>query len=100
MHFFFFFFFFAVVWCLIIQRCLFADVPPASPTRFLAGAVVLAAEKKVTSKLLEPSARSEKMYKVDDHVAVAVAGITADANILINYARRAAQVPTSFWVPM
>jgi len=53
--------------------------------------VVLAAEKKVTSKLLEPSARSEKMYKVDDHVAVAVAGITADANILINYARRAAQ---------
>merc|ERR1711991_780990 len=50
-----------------------------------------AAEKKVTSKLLEPSARSEKMYKVDDHVAVAVAGITADANILINYARRAAQ---------
>mmetsp|Transcript_11643 Transcript_11643/g.19179 ORF Transcript_11643/g.19179 Transcript_11643/m.19179 type:complete len:188 (+) Transcript_11643:395-958(+) len=31
------------------------------------------------------------MYKIDDHVAVAVAGITADANILINYARLAAQ---------
>lgn len=31
------------------------------------------------------------MYKVDDHLACAVAGITADANILINYARLAAQ---------
>lgn len=31
------------------------------------------------------------MYKVDEHVACAVAGITADANILINYARQAAQ---------
>lgn len=31
------------------------------------------------------------MYMVDDHVAVAVAGITADANILINQARLHAQ---------
>ena len=53
--------------------------------------VVLAAEKKLTSKLLEPSKSSEKMYMVDDHVAVAVAGITADANILINQARLHAQ---------
>lgn len=53
--------------------------------------VVLAAEKKITSKLLEPSKNSEKMYMVDEHVACAVAGITADANILINYARQAAQ---------
>lgn len=29
--------------------------------------------------------------QVDDHLACAVAGITADANILINYARLAAQ---------
>ena len=43
------------------------------------------------SKLLEPSKSSEKMYMVDDHVAVAVAGITADANILINQARLHAQ---------
>ena len=28
--------------------------------------------------------RREKMYKIDDHVACAVAGITSDANILIN----------------
>ncbi|KAL0706824.1 hypothetical protein Bca4012_073250 [Brassica carinata] len=32
-------------------------------------------EKKVTSKLLQTSTYSEKMYKIDDHVACAVAGI-------------------------
>jgi len=53
--------------------------------------IVLAAEKKVTSKLLEPSKSSEKMYKIDEHVSCAVAGITADANILINQARLHAQ---------
>lgn len=31
------------------------------------------------------------MYKVDSHIAVAVAGITADANILVDHARLAAQ---------
>jgi len=56
--------------------------------------VVLAAEKKITSKLLDTKAvgvRREKMYKLDDHIACAVAGITADANILINSCRLAAQ---------
>jgi len=53
--------------------------------------VVLAAEKKITSKLLETGLSSEKMYKVDTHCSCAVAGITADANILINYARLSAQ---------
>lgn len=53
--------------------------------------IVIAAEKKLTSTLLEPSKSSEKMYMVDDHVAVAVAGITADANILVNQARLHAQ---------
>jgi len=53
--------------------------------------VVLAAEKRITSKLLDIRRLTEKMYKIDDHVACAVAGITADANILINYARLAAQ---------
>ncbi|PHT87045.1 Proteasome subunit alpha type-4 [Capsicum annuum] len=41
--------------------------------------VVLVGEK-ITSTL------SEKMYKIDDHVACAVAGIMSDANILINTA--------------
>jgi 20S proteasome subunit alpha 3 len=53
--------------------------------------VVLAAEKKITSKLLDPGKRSEKMYRIDDHIACAVAGITADANILLNYSRLCAQ---------
>eukprot|EP01117_Protostelium_nocturnum_P020681 TRINITY_DN9427_c0_g1_i1.p1 TRINITY_DN9427_c0_g1~~TRINITY_DN9427_c0_g1_i1.p1 ORF type:complete len:252 (+),score=55.10 TRINITY_DN9427_c0_g1_i1:89-844(+) len=53
--------------------------------------IILAAEKKQTSKLLEPSISSEKMYKIDDHIACAVAGITSDANILINNARVKAQ---------
>jgi 20S proteasome subunit alpha 3 len=53
--------------------------------------IVLAAEKKISSKLLEPKTSSEKMYRLDQHMACAVAGITADANILINYARTSAQ---------
>jgi len=53
--------------------------------------VVLAAEKIVTSKLLEVEKTSEKMYKVDDKISCAVAGIRADANILINRARLIAQ---------
>lgn len=56
--------------------------------------VVLIAEKKITSKLLDTHAvgvRREKMYKLDDHIACAVAGITADANILINLCRLNAQ---------
>merc|ERR1711966_71050 len=53
--------------------------------------VVLAAEKKTTSKLLESDKTSEKMYMIDNHIACAVAGIRADANILINNARMTAQ---------
>eukprot|EP01130_Rhizamoeba_saxonica_P000935 TRINITY_DN10817_c0_g1_i1.p1 TRINITY_DN10817_c0_g1~~TRINITY_DN10817_c0_g1_i1.p1 ORF type:complete len:247 (-),score=64.29 TRINITY_DN10817_c0_g1_i1:33-773(-) len=50
--------------------------------------IVLAAAKMVTSKLLEQKGTSEKMYIIDDHLCSAVAGITADANILVDYARR------------
>ncbi|XP_047976983.1 proteasome subunit alpha type-4-like isoform X1 [Salvia hispanica] len=53
--------------------------------------VVLVGEKKVISKLLETSTSVEKMYKIDDHVACAVAGIMSDANILVNTARLQAQ---------
>lgn len=60
--------------------------------------IVLAAEKKVLSKLLDSENNGkhsdtscEKMFKIDEHIAVAVAGLTSDANILINWARTAAQ---------
>eukprot|EP00474_Spongospora_subterranea_P008618 CRZ09076.1 hypothetical protein [Spongospora subterranea] len=53
--------------------------------------VVLAAEKRITSKLLDIRKSSERIYKIDDHVATAVSGITADANVLINYTRLEAQ---------
>lgn len=45
----------------------------------------------VTSKLLDPGKTSEKLYLIDNHIACVVSGITADANILVNSARVAAQ---------
>ena len=53
--------------------------------------IVLAAEKKIISKLLDNDKKAEKMYQLDDHLICSVAGITSDANILINYARLYAQ---------
>lgn len=55
------------------------------------GGIVIGAEKKVTSKLLQPPKTSEKVYKIDDHMVAAVAGMTADAGILVNYARLTSQ---------
>ena len=53
--------------------------------------VILAAEKKMSSKLLDTGKKPEKMYKIDDHIACAVAGITSDANILVNFCRLTSQ---------
>ncbi|KAI0000473.1 proteasome subunit alpha type 4 [Russula vinacea] len=61
--------------------------------------VVLAAEKKVTGKLLDLSeakegrygGSGEKIFLLNSNVIGGVAGITADANSLVNYARSAAQ---------
>jgi len=52
--------------------------------------VVMAAEKKIVSKLLD-NVDMEKMYRIDEHISCVVAGITADANTLVNYTRLAAQ---------
>jgi len=49
--------------------------------------VVMASEKKITSGLLAPARTSEKTYKLCDHATCSVAGLTADANILIDQAR-------------
>lgn len=52
--------------------------------------VTIAAERRILSKLLE-SSEKEKIYYINEHIAVAVAGISSDANILLNYARVVAQ---------
>lgn len=53
--------------------------------------LVLAAEKRVVSKLLAQSKTSEKTYPIDDHAVCLVAGLTADANILTQNARLSSQ---------
>ena len=49
--------------------------------------VVLASERRVVSKLLTPPKVSDKVYKISSHVVVSVAGMAADASILINQCR-------------
>lgn len=53
--------------------------------------MVLAAEKNIASKLLDMDNTTEKIYQIDDHMACAVAGLTADANILIAKCRLSSQ---------
>lgn len=53
--------------------------------------VVLACEKKFTSKLLDDDGSAEKLYVLNDNMICAVAGMTADASILVNNARVSAQ---------
>lgn len=52
--------------------------------------VVLAAEHQNTNKLLDDVC-SEKIYKLDENAACAVAGITSDANVLTQQLRLTAQ---------
>lgn len=53
--------------------------------------IVLAAERRNINKLLDESAFSEKIYKINEDLCVAVGGITADANVLIDEMRLSAQ---------
>ena len=52
--------------------------------------VVFAVEKK--SSELQEVLGSEKIFKIDDHIGVAIAGLTADARVLVDRARVQAQV--------
>ena len=56
-----------------------------------ADGIVLAAERRVVSKLLAPSKISEKTYTIDGHLVCLVAGLTSDADILINQSRLGSQ---------
>lgn len=49
--------------------------------------IVIIAERKSTSKLLDQDSINEKIYKLNENSICAVAGMTADANILINQIR-------------
>lgn len=49
--------------------------------------IVMASERRITSGLLAPAKTSEKTYTLCPHAACNVAGLTADANILIEQAR-------------
>ncbi|KAH9285962.1 Proteasome subunit alpha type-4 [Echinococcus granulosus] len=53
--------------------------------------IVLAGEKRFINKLLDESTFSEKIFRITDDIACAVAGITADATVLIKEMRLIAQ---------
>lgn len=52
--------------------------------------VVLAVEKRITSKLLEASS-VKKILKLDKHIGCAMSGLAADARTLVDHARVATQ---------
>ena len=53
--------------------------------------ILLAAEYRLVTPLLDEAGFSEKIYRLDKHIACSVAGITGDANVLTEYLRTTAQ---------
>ena len=53
--------------------------------------IVLAVDKRTTSKLVEASS-IEKIFKIDEHIGAATSGLVADARALIERARVEAQI--------
>ncbi len=53
--------------------------------------VVLLVDKRVGSRLLEPSS-IEKIFKIDEHIGVASSGLVGDARALVDRARVEAQI--------
>ena len=49
--------------------------------------IILGSEKRAVSKLLAKQKVSDKTYKISEHLVVTVAGLSADASILINQCR-------------
>jgi proteasome beta subunit len=47
--------------------------------------VVLAAEKKSTMGYLVANKETEKIYQLDDHIAMTIAGLSADGQALVRY---------------
>ena len=53
--------------------------------------VVLIVDKRVSSRLIEPKS-IEKIYNIDKYIGCATSGLVADARVLVDEARKAAQV--------
>jgi 20S proteasome subunit alpha 3 len=53
--------------------------------------IVIAAERRIVHKLLDETAHAEKIYRLSDDIACCVAGVTSDANVLVNELRAGAQ---------
>ncbi len=53
--------------------------------------VVLIVDKRVSSRLLEPSS-IEKIFKIDEHIGVASSGLVGDARALVDRARIECQI--------
>ncbi|HIQ39410.1 MAG TPA: archaeal proteasome endopeptidase complex subunit alpha [Methanothermococcus okinawensis] len=53
--------------------------------------VILAVDRRVTSKLIEVCS-VEKIFQIDDHIMAATSGLVADARVLIDRARLEAQI--------
>ena len=53
--------------------------------------VLLVVDKRVSSRLVEPES-IEKIYDIDDYIGCATSGLVADARILVDQARKEAQV--------
>jgi proteasome alpha subunit len=54
--------------------------------------VVLVADRRIPNPKLAEPASLEKIHAIDDHVACATAGLVADARVLVDHARLAAQI--------
>ena len=53
--------------------------------------MVLIVDKRVSSRLIEPKS-IEKIYNIDKYIGCATSGLVADARVLVDEARKAAQV--------
>ena len=56
--------------------------------------IVLLVDKRVNSKLLEPSS-IEKIFRIDDHIGVESSGLVGDARSLVDRARVETQINLS-----
>jgi proteasome alpha subunit len=57
-----------------------------------ADGVVLVADRRIPNPKLAEASSLEKIHQIDEHIGCATAGLVADARVLVDYARLAAQI--------